>query len=609
MKSFPLSDLKKSRLSQAWFVFWQVFKLLWQVDSKALVLTIAINLIAGFLIYPSLRLEKAFIDGLIQNVGNDFWGQAGTWLVVLLSLRFAINVLTSILNSVGEYLRRKMSRIFSVHLNMLVAKKNADLDVAMLDSPEYRDKLSKIERESWRRAWDMIWPIGNIPAVMVGLISTLVIIFSFQPMISLVVFILSIPVLLIDSKYIKKEYRFSEKVSPLFRIRGWLFHYLLRPRNILEVKLLKLSLPFSKKVNKIQNNIFTQRFKIDREKTFWRIMASLPQTAFIFLTGVYLTSLVFAKKLTVGSVEMILRAIASFRRDLEGLVTNFLRLYENYLYVTDLVWLLSLKPTLEITKKGKKLDPKASPQIEFKNVWFRYTQKTPWILKDICLKVSPTQNLAIVGENGAGKSTLVKLICRFYDPQKGKILLNGIDLREYSIESLWENLSVLFQDFEVYPFSAQESIGYGDVNKLGNLDLIKKAAKKSEAHDFIQSLPLKYKNPLDPVFEKGIRPSIGQWQRIGLARVFLKDARIVVLDEPTSNVDPRAEEEIFKKVIKHTRNEILILISHRFSTVRRADKIYVLDAGKIIEWGTHENLMEKDGKYAHLFNLQAAGYR
>jgi len=223
--------------------------------------------------------------------------------------------------------------------------------------------------------------------------------------------------------------------------------------------------------------------------------------------------------------------------------------------------------------------------------------------------MAANQSLAIVGENGVGKTTLIKLLCRFYNPQKGEILIDGINLREFNREKLWDNFAVLFQDFGNYPFTARESVGYGKIEEVNNLDLIIKSAKETSIHDFINKLPLKYENPLSPELEKGIDPSRGQWQRIGLARVLIRNAQISILDEPTSSVDPKSEEEIFNKITKFVKGKILILISHRFSTVRRANKICVMKKGKIIEEGNHQELMKKKGIYAELFELQAKGYR
>jgi len=304
---------------------------------------------------------------------------------------------------------------------------------------------------------------------------------------------------------------------------------------------------------------------------------------------------------------MYLRAAYSFQHNLTGLVDSFLELYENYLFITDLVWFLGLKPT--ISSGSKKFPLEIKRGIEFKNVWFRYKEDQPWVLRGINFSIKIGESVAIVGENGAGKTTLIKLLCRFYEPQKGEILIDGVNIKEYHREGLWENLAVLFQDFEKYPFTARESIGYGRIEKVNRTALISQFAKKSAIHDYIESLPLKYENPLAVDFEKGVNPSSDQWQRIGFFRVLLRDAQIVVLDEPTSNVDAKAKEEIFKEIGQFAKNKILILISHRFSTVRQASKILVMDKGRIIEEGSHKQLMTKKGTYAELFQIQAKGYQ
>jgi ABC-type multidrug transport system fused ATPase/permease subunit len=276
--------------------------------------------------------------------------------------------------------------------------------------------------------------------------------------------------------------------------------------------------------------------------------------------------------------------------------------------VADVIWFLDLKPQLDIFK-GKLFTPKISSGIIFKDVWFKYSNSENWIIKGASFNINPKDNVALVGENGAGKTTLVKLLCGFYSPTKGEILLNGININKYSLKSYWKQLSVLFQDFEDYDFSARESIGYGNVDMINNLKEIIKYAKMADIHEWIDSLSLKYETPLSRWYTKGVTPSGGQRQRIGIARTLIKNGKIIVLDEPTSNVDPQAEEDIFNEVLKLGKNKILIFISHRFSTVRRADKILLLENGTISEQGSHDELMKKNGKYAHLFNLQAKSYQ
>ena len=247
--------------------------------------------------------------------------------------------------------------------------------------------------------------------------------------------------------------------------------------------------------------------------------------------------------------------------------------------------------------------------IEFKDVWFKYPNAKRSTLKGVSFKVIAGENIALVGENGAGKTTLIKLLCGFYKPTKGEILFKGRNIHEYDLQEYWKHLAALFQDFSQYPFSAKESIGIGSPSRINDLKEIRKAAKLTGVDDFINNLPLGYNTSLTKDFEKGVEPSKGQWQRIALARTLFRNADTIILDEPTSNVDPKAEEEIFDKIIELSKNKTLILISHRYSTVRRADTILNLDNGVIIEQGTHVGLMAKKGEYSKLFKLQAKGYQ
>jgi ABC-type multidrug transport system fused ATPase/permease subunit len=350
-----------------------------------------------------------------------------------------------------------------------------------------------------------------------------------------------------------------------------------------------------------------QRLEINKKKYFGRLAAFWPENLMSFGINMYLGYLAITKMITLGSTQMYMRAANALQGDLGNLLDSFVKLYENYLYVTDLVWLINLKPILP--NGSKKFPEKIHRSIEFRHVWFRYQDKGEWILRDINLTILAKDNLAIVGENGAGKTTLVRLLCRFYDVTKGEILIDGINIKEYDRKDLWRHMALLFQSFGNYGFNAQEAIGYGLIEEVNNLKAVSTAANKALIGDYIESLPLKYETPLDPEFDNGVRLSGGQSQRVALARMLFRNSDIMIMDEPTSNIDPKAEEEIFHTLLKEAKHKNLILISHRFSTVRLADKICVMDKGEITEYGTHEELMKKKGTYEELFTLQAKSYQ
>ncbi|MFZ5365929.1 MAG: ABC transporter ATP-binding protein [Patescibacteria group bacterium] len=606
MKSSYSPQVVIGRFRQIWFTFSTIVKLVWKIQPGFLVTILLVNILAGVFFAPLAWLNKLIIDKVIANIGNPLWQQALSGLVLLILLRTILEFARDLLSRVSSFLQFYLSRVFDAHLELLLAEQNSSLDVETLENPEFKDKLNKLEREIYGRIWGSMMSFTRIPENLSGLLVAFLILLSFRPWVVVIIVLFVFPQFWIDAKFVKKEYAWSDQISPKYRLRGWLSWYLVRARSYLEMRILRLAPYFLQRIYGLQKEIFESQTAIQKEKESSGLLASLPQNIFYFAFEVYLVILAILQRITVGSMQFYISATNSFRYSFSGLLRNLVDFYENYIYIADLVWFLDLKPKLV---SGTHKPPRKIENIEFRNVWFKYPNTQPWVLKEINLKLSSGDRLAVVGENGAGKSTLIKLLCRFYDPQRGEILVNGKNLRDFKRDQWWQKLGVLFQDFETYPFTARESVGYGKIEKVENLPEIQDFARKTAIHPYIASLPLKYENPLARDFEKGVEPSFGQWQRIGLARILLRDSEILVLDEPTSNVDAKAEEEIFGKISQLVKGKNLILISHRFSTVRRAKRIIVLEKGKIIEQGTHQELMKLGGTYAQLFTLQAKAYQ
>jgi ABC-type multidrug transport system fused ATPase/permease subunit len=450
-------------------------------------------------------------------------------------------------------------------------------------------------------------PFSDIPNSLVGFLSASAVLLFIHPLVTLGVLIFSIPQFFLNSRFIKKEYELSTELSPLRKTWGWLEGYLLRNRSFLELKLLNLQDYLAHKLKKVVEEVVDKWVDLSKRREFSRFWGRVPLSVFELSLTIVLVYWVILQRITIGTFQLYVRTLRLAEDNLASLVTSFLEIYENYIYVNDLVWFLNLEPQIEGSHEGGVIE--STPRVEFKDVFFKYTQKGPWILKKLNFSIKPGETIALVGENGAGKSTLIKLLARFYDPNKGEVLVNDYKLADVNLKSWRKQIAILFQLFELYPFSAREAIGYGDVERIGDFDGVKEAARKTGIDEFIETLPLQYENPVSPEFDKGVMPSIGQWQRFGISRMlFRKDARILILDEPTSNVDPEAEEKIFKELTKLTRNKILIFVTQRFSTVRIADRIFVMHKGEIVESGTHKELMRVNGKYAKLFTLQAQAY-
>ena len=586
----------------------EVIKIAFRARPRLLTAVLILNAIWGFSAVPGFYLEKLIIDSLVSGFKALDLSQVFYRVATLLGFALALSLFRNILGSYNRFLRRTLSRYVDSELDVLVGNKISRLRLSVIENPEFKDRFNKVQRESGRRAWGLMMPLSDVPNYIFGFASAVAILIIVNPLISVGILIFSIPRFFLDSKYIKKDYDLDTQMSTKYRIWGWLRYYLVENRNFLELKLLRLTDYLTKRLKGISSEIIEKRIELNKQREISSFIGHVPLTFYDYAISLFLAFQVILGKITVGSFQLYLRSLRSAEENLGGLVSSFLEIYENYIYVVDLIWFLNLKE--ETIKSDIKRElVKEIKQIEFKNVWFKYPRTKKWVLKDISLKIDLNEKIAIVGENGAGKSTLIKILGGFYLPKRGEILINGINLREMNLDIWRSQLAVLFQQFETYPFSAKDSIGYGDIERVENFEEVVNAAKKTGIHDYIEGLPKKYENPLAPEFEHGVNPSMGQWQRIGIARMlFRTGAKLLILDEPTSNVDPQAESDIFNELARITKNKILIFVTQRFSTVRIADRIFVLDDGRIIEQGTHKKLMELAGKYKKLFTLQAEAY-
>lgn len=605
----PKPKITFDRIGQIVFTIREVTKIAFSIRPKLLVAAFVSNALWGFLAVPGFYLQKLIIDRLVESVGAPDIQPVVISVGILVFLALMLSLSRNFLSTINRFLRQVLSKYFEAELSIIIGKKLSELDMATVDDPSFQDRFSKIEKESGRRAWGLMIPLSDIPNYLVGFISSVGVLIFLHPFIAVGVLVASLPQIFVDSKFIKKGYELYTKNSFLRRTRNWLEMYLFRNRNYMELKLLNLSDYLAKRLKEVVNIVIQRNMELNKKRQLSRFGSFLPLTVFEFGVSILLIFWVIVQKITVGSFSLYLSSLRSAEQNLTGLVSSLMEIYESYIYVSDLVWFLDLKSSIESKKGGKVLKRDEKIILSFKDVWFKYKDDQPWVMKGVDFEIKPGERIALVGVNGAGKTTLIKLITRFYDPQKGSIIVNNNNLKDLKVDNWRDKFAVLFQQFETYPFTVREAIGFGDIKRVNRLKAIKKAARESGIEEYIESLPLKYDNPLTPRFEKGVQLSTGQWQKIGISRaLFKKDAQILILDEPTSNIDPEAEEKIFKELVKKTKDKILIFVTQRFSTVRIADRILVMHGGKIIEEGTHKQLMKLDGKYARLFNIQARAY-
>jgi ATP-binding cassette subfamily B protein len=418
----------------------------------------------------------------------------------------------------------------------------------------------------------------------------------------------ALPALWVRLKFANVQYQWQHQHTTLNRRSIYLSMLLAHDQFAKEVRLFDLGDLFRERVHDIREQIYRGNLRL----MVRRAIANLSAEGFaeILTVGVfvYIAYQTIEGHLKIGDLVVYQQVLQRGKAALQGFLSGFSGLYEDNLFLNNLYEFLNLKP-----KIVNPVHPVIFPQliqrgIEIERVSFQYADTTRYALKDVSLKIRPGETIALVGENGSGKTTLVKLLCRLYEPTAGRITIDGIDLRDFAIAELRQQISVIFQDYAKYHFTARENIWLGNIQSRADR-AVQQAAKRAGAHEVIEHLPHGYDTILGKLFDHGEELSIGQWQKVALARAFLRDSQLIVLDEPTSAMDPKAEYEVFQRFRDLTREQMAVIISHRLSTVKMADRIYLMSNGRIAEEGTHDELVQLNGRYADLFESQAQNYR
>jgi len=455
----------------------------------------------------------------------------------------------------------------------------------------------------------MLTAVAAIFRQSLTLMSMVAVVALFSPWLLGLLVLGSIPVFLNESKFAILNYSMLFRRTPVRRKLDYLRFLGSSSQGVKDVKILGLSSHLAERLGALFENLYAENRNLAVRRTVHGGILSLISVAGNYGAYIYILFRTLGGAVSVG--DMGLCAGAFFRAGdlMKDLVTRFADSSEEALHVKDLFDFLETKPVV-VSPPGALPAPRPIRQgFEFQNVSFSYPRSNVPVLSQVSFRLLPGQRIAIVGENGAGKTTLIKLLARLYDPTEGRILLDGVDLREYDVEDLRRQIGVIFQDYVKYELKAAENIGFGQIEDLGNSSRIREAAEKSLASDIIEGLPQGYEQVLGRRFEDGVDLSTGEWQKIALARAYMRDGPILVLDEPTASLDARAEFEVYERFAGLTHGKMVILISHRFSTVRVADHILVLSHGNIVEEGSHQQLVSLGGKYAELFQFQAARYR
>lgn len=431
----------------------------------------------------------------------------------------------------------------------------------------------------------------------------------FNPWLIVLLFIAVLPAFLGESYFNDKNYSLSRRQTPERRELDYIRYVGASDETAKEVKIFALSGFLIDRFRQLSNKFYKDNKDIAVKRSNWGTAFSLLGTLGYYGAYVFIISRTISGRLSIGDLTFLAGSFRQLRSLLEGILSRFTTVSQGAIYLKDFFDFFDIKPKIILSSNARSFPKPIQHGFTFENVGFRYINSERWANRHLNFTLQAGEKLALVGENGAGKTTLVKLLARLYDPTEGRILLDGYDLREYDLAELRTQVGVIFQDYLRYQMTVSQNIAVGNINQKENKDLIINSAKQSLADALVQKLPGKYDQALGKRFNQGVELSGGEWQKIARARAYMKDAQLLILDEPTSALDARAEYEVFQRFAELTKGKTAVLISHRFSTVRMADRILVLDKGEFLEVGSHKELLNKNGRYAELFHLQAMGYQ
>lgn len=588
----------------------KTFQIYWEIDRKnfillfiAIVLLSVIPLVISYLFGRTTNLIVSYLGG------NDVDTKEVLTFFLITS---ALGIFQGTLYKLGDYIERVS--YFTWHEKMTVAflDKISTLDYEKYESPKFNNFINKVKQgyafKPGEYAHVLMWTFFSL----LQMISSLFVLAAFAPILLVIILLSLIPSFIIQKKSSKLGWGIWNSKGDTHRLFYHTAYYLDDSTNIKEVRIFGIRSYLLDLVKRLLGDFQNEQKKILNKTQKWLYLSSLLES--LVLTGIEIWLLLKVLARTVGfglgDFTFYRGVVGSFTSSSRLLVSRMARLYEYNLYMTDFFKLLDIENKIVSKPDAIKIETDKVPVIEFRNVSFKYPKTEKYIYKNFSIKINPGEDIALVGENGAGKTTFVKLLLRFYDVEEGAILINGINIKDLDLKSWYRNLGVLFQDFNRYSYSVKENVFLGKIEDKDNFEKVKEVVKQAGAEEFVEEYKKKYDQMLDKSFKNGIEPSGGQWQRIALARAFFRDANILVLDEPTSAIDAKGEYEIFKKIAQAQEKKTTIIISHRFSTVKKADKIYVIDDGKITEQGTHIDLMQiEKGKYKEMFELQAEGYK
>ncbi|MEM8673957.1 MAG: ABC transporter ATP-binding protein [Cyanobacteria bacterium P01_G01_bin.67] len=604
----PAKETIKNKLKVA-LRFLPALRLVWQSSPGWTMARLILIWFQGLLPLAMIYLAKLVIDSVTTNLQAPEPSRVFQQVLPLIILAGAATILNSLCQSLTELVNTAHSQQVTDYMQGIIHQKSVAADLEYYENAKYHDALQRAQQEAPYRPPQILNRLAQAGQNAISLVAMIGLLVSLHWGIIGLLLVATLPAVFVRVRYSQIIYVWQRKRTQLERQSMYLGWMLTNEMFAKEVRLFDLGYWFSQEYKQIRHKLYQEKLNLSFRRSLFFFLAQAFAGIVIFAVFAYMIYQTIEGVLLLGDLVLYYQALQKGQNNLKLTLNSLSGLYEDNLFLANLYEFLDLKPRVMEPEDPKTIPRTIKQGITFNQVSFQYADSARQALKNINLTIKPGETIALVGENGSGKTTLIKLLCRLYDPTGGSITIDGVDIRLFNIADLRRQISVIFQDYAKYHFSAAENIRLGNIDVAAKDDRIFSASMYAGADDVIKKLPQGYDTVLGKLFDRGEELSIGQWQKIALARAFLRESQIIVLDEPTSAMDPKAEYEVFCKFRELVQDQAAILITHRLSTVKMADCIYVMDAGAIVESGSHQELMQQQGTYARLFNIQAQNYR
>jgi ATP-binding cassette subfamily B protein len=583
------------------------FKLVWQTSPALTVTNAVLRIAKSAMPVAILYVGKLIIDEVVL-LSSSTGDRSLNYLWELVAAEFALAILSDALNRAISLVDNILGTLFSNHSSVKIMEHAATLDLDQFEDSAFYDKLERARQQTVGRTilltqvLTQLQDFGTMAFLAAGLM-------TFNPWLILLLIVAIVPAFLGESYFNDRSYALTRGQTPERRELDYVRYLGASDETAKEVKIFNLSGFLINRFKTLSDKFYNDSKKLSIKRSVWGTFFALIGSAGYYAAYVVMIFRTAQGQLSIGDLTFLAGSFRQLRSLLEGILNRFTSLSQGAIYLRDFFEFFEINPKIKPIADPLPFPNPIQQGFVFQNVGFKYSHSDKWANRHLNFTLHAGEKLALVGENGAGKTTLVKLLVRLYDPVEGRILLDGRDLKEYDLKQLRMNMGIIFQDYLRYQMSFAQNIAVGNIAEEQNRALIKQAAEKSLANSLAMKLPGEYDQALGRRFNNGVELSGGEWQKIALARAYMKDAQLLILDEPTSALDARAEYEVFQRFADLTAGKSAVLISHRFSTVRMADRILVLEKGELTESGTHEELLALGGRYAELFSLQAKGYQ